>query len=282
MQHSNFQCLSKRNKAQRDACLKSTEVKEVDIYVLDEKGLVALWVSEQKKRGLTNTQIDEKSQFMKLAAIASARGSLIHDFKNFYLLAEDLKKGGSILGKYEITKNGAKSYITFKGNHKLRSLIKGTRYLSGNAKVLALGIGKAGMKASAKTGVLMTIIYSVPFRTLELALNKNYLITNWIMNISSDVIKAAISAVFGYTMGAISFSGGVILVPIFVGIAAAFVAGELLTSFEGRYLVKEKIIDLLNNFIETRIHEDIDNRQHVNLSRKAIQQLRTSTHGVNF
>jgi len=152
MRRNQFQCLSKRNKAQRDACLKSHDVQEVDIYVLEAKGLSALWVAAMKKQGLSEAQIDAKAIALGVGGFIASNGSAIHDVKNFYLLADDLKKGGSILSQYEITQNGNKSYIKFKGNHKLRSLIKGTRYLSNNAKMIALGVGKAGMKASAKAG----------------------------------------------------------------------------------------------------------------------------------
>ncbi|TOI94691.1 hypothetical protein CGI50_08870 [Vibrio parahaemolyticus] len=78
---------------------------------------------------------------MKVAEFVSSRGSLLHDVTAFYILAEDLHKGGAIIGKYEITRNGSKSYITFKGNHRLRSIVKGTWYLLNNANILALGIG---------------------------------------------------------------------------------------------------------------------------------------------
>ncbi|HCE2591615.1 TPA: hypothetical protein NKQ48_003238 [Vibrio parahaemolyticus] len=139
---------------------------------------------------------------MKVAEFVSSRGSLLHDVTAFYILAEDLHKGGAIIGKYEITRNGSKSYITFKGNHRLRSIVKGTRYLLNNANILALGIGQAGLKASAKGGVFLTIIYSVPYRTLELAFKKDYLFSNWIVNIGSDVLKASISATVGYLAGA--------------------------------------------------------------------------------
>ncbi|HCG8757428.1 hypothetical protein KUA17_18210 [Vibrio parahaemolyticus] len=45
-----FQCLSKRNKVKRDSCLKTVAENEVDVYVLESKGLVDLWVFEKIQR----------------------------------------------------------------------------------------------------------------------------------------------------------------------------------------------------------------------------------------
>ncbi|MDN3681948.1 hypothetical protein QWZ04_16700 [Vibrio tapetis subsp. quintayensis] len=92
MQNSRFQCLSKRKKSQRDACLKSADVQEVDMYVLEAKGFSALWVATQKKQGLSESQIDAKAVVLGLTGFVASNGSAMHDFKDFYLLAEDLKK----------------------------------------------------------------------------------------------------------------------------------------------------------------------------------------------
>ncbi|MGI9916613.1 hypothetical protein [Vibrio owensii] len=45
-----FQCLSKRNKAQRDICLKHTKENELDIYVPDSKAFVDLWAFEKNAK----------------------------------------------------------------------------------------------------------------------------------------------------------------------------------------------------------------------------------------
>ncbi|TOH81454.1 hypothetical protein CGI72_24180, partial [Vibrio parahaemolyticus] len=97
--------------------------------------------------------------------------------------------------------------------------------------------------ASAKGGVFLTIIYSVPYRTLELAFKKDYLFSNWIVNIGSDVLKASISATVGYLAGAYVIGvTGVVLLPIGVGIVTALVVGEVLSSLEGKLELKEKAI----------------------------------------
>lgn len=52
--------------------------------------------------------------------------------------------------KFLITKVKDKAYIIFKGNHKLREYLKGTRYLSDNSKVVAISAGAGTLKGAHK------------------------------------------------------------------------------------------------------------------------------------
>lgn len=282
MQNSRFQCLSKRKKPHREACLKNTDMEEVDMYVLEAKGFSALWIATQKKQGLSESQIDAKAVVLGLTGFVASNGSAIHDVKDFYLLAEDLKKGGSILSKYEVVQSGDKSYIKFKGNHKLRSLVKGTRYLSNNAKVIALGIGKAGMRASAYTGAIVSVIYSVAFRTLEFALTNNYSITNWIVNVSADVVIASIAATIGYFAGKMAVGAGIVLIPIAVGIFVSIAVGIGLGMLDGRYQIRDKILESLNASLLLQASKNISDLKQKTYAQRATHQLVNSSFGAYF
>ncbi|TOF49172.1 hypothetical protein CGJ22_22500, partial [Vibrio parahaemolyticus] len=147
-----------------------------------------------------------------------------------------------------------------------------------NANILALGIGQAGLKASAKGGVFLTIIYSVPYRTLELAFKKDYLFSNWIVNIGSDVLKASISATVGYLAGAYVIGvTGVVLLPIGVGIVTALVVGEVLSSLEGKLELKEKAIAAIDEYFEKMDKQAIDDINGDIVRRKSISQLQHPT-----
>ncbi|EGR7953253.1 hypothetical protein I8B09_002465 [Vibrio vulnificus] len=283
MMSNKFTCVSKRDKTQRDACLNKIEENEVDIYVLESKALVDLWLFEKKFKGLNEHQIKEIAASMGVAEFISSRGALMHDLKSFFLIAEDLHKGGGIQGKYEIIKNGANSYITFKGNHRLRSIIKGTRYLSNNTKIIALGIGQSGLKVSTKGGVYLTFIYSVPFRTLELAFKNNYLLSNWVINVTSDVLKASISAIFGYFAGSFFIStSGIVLLPILVGVIVAFGVGEGLTYFEGKLELKQKLVAAIDRYVEKEAKNTLEKLDSEIRSLTALGQIRLGSYGVGF
>ncbi len=283
MANNKFQCLSQRNKIKRDQCLNAKDMPEVDIYALDQRGLVDLWLFDKRIKGLNDQQISSLIEGMKLAEVISTRGSLLHDMTAFYLLAEDLHKGGAILGKYEITRNGAQSYITFKGNHRLRSIIKGSRYLLNNAKIMALGIGQSGMKASAKGGVFLTLVYSVPFRTLELLFKKDYLLSSWVVYITSDVLKASIAAVVGYFFAtALMATSGVVLVPIGIGLLVSFGVGEGLSYFEGKYALKEKVILQIDKYFEAEAKRAEENLESEVRRMRALTQIQQGIGGVSF
>lgn len=282
MENSKLQCLSKRNKSKRDACIQNSDVQEVDMYVLEEKGFTALWIATQKQQGLNEKQIDAKAAALGIAGFSASYGSAIHDVRSFYLLAEDLKRGGAILSKYEINQHANKSYIKFKGNHKLRSLIKGTRYLSDNAKIIALGIGKEGIKASAKAGVVVTVVYSVVFRTLELALTKNYSVANWIVNLSADVVIASIAATLGYVGGKMLVGVGIVLIPLAAGVFISIAVGIGLGMLDGRYQIREKILESLNKHIMLLAYEDINQVKQKANAQKAMHQLSHSSFGGYF
>ncbi|MDN3681947.1 hypothetical protein QWZ04_16695 [Vibrio tapetis subsp. quintayensis] len=145
--------------------------------------------------------------------------------------------------------------------------------MSNNAKMIALGIGKAGMRASAKAGVFITVVYSVVFRTLELALTKNYSVTNWIVHVGSDVVKAALAAFFGCFVGSFALTSGVVLFPIGLGIFVAFVSGLILETLEGRYLNKERIIKSINHKIEETISGDISKINRDVETQRAVSQM---------
>ncbi|WP_432463905.1 hypothetical protein [Agarivorans sp. QJM3NY_33] len=292
MVKNKFQCLSLRKKQTRDKCLtklKTSEMSEIDLYILHGPELFSLWVAKQKSRGFSQSAISQQLEALGLPELAqnlfvsstnlvNQFGGQIIDMKTMGILALDLRRGGSILGKYEITKNGAKSYISFKGNHKLRTVIKGTRYLSTNTKILTLGIGLQGLKASARGGVLLTILFSVSHHTLELVLQKDYVMTNWIVDVSSDVLKASIAACAGVLIGAAFISTQVVIIPIAIGLAVVFIVQSTLNATENRLQIKEKITASLNQAVEASAEKDIQHLEQKINTMKTINEMNYSAY----
>jgi hypothetical protein len=287
-----FQCLSQRNKANRDACLsklKASEMKEVDLYVLHGPQFFALWLAKQESQGLEQTAISQKLENLGLPELAQkiilTTASLTNQFagqaldvKAMGALALDMQRGGSILSKYEITQNGAKSYISFKGNHKLRTVIKGTRYLTTNTKMLSLGIGQQGLKASAKGGVLITVLFSVSHHTLELVLKKDYLMTNWVVDVTSDIVKASIAACIGFLVASAFGATSVVVIPLVIGFSIAFVIQTALGIVEDQLKLKETIVASLNQSVEISAKNEIEGLNKRIDTMKAISSMNQSTY----
>lgn len=70
---------------------------------------------------------------------------------------------------------------------------------------------------------------------------------------------------------------GVVLIPIGIGIAVAFVAGELLNSLEGKFELKEKAILALDAYFEKSAKLAVDGINDDIVSRQSISQLQRST-----
>src|SRR5690625_7262492 len=75
------------------------------------------------------------------------------------ILAKDLAKSGNIQSSYYTTTRAGKQYIVFKGNHRLRTVLKGTRYLATNTTIMKFGIGGQALKTVAKTSFVISSIF---------------------------------------------------------------------------------------------------------------------------
>ncbi|WP_432455190.1 hypothetical protein ACRRS0_06975 [Agarivorans sp. QJM3NY_29] len=179
------------------------------------------------------------------------------------------------MGKYEITQNGTKSYISFKGNHKLRTVIKGTRYLSTNTKMLN---GLQGLKSSARGGVYVTVLFSVTEHSLELVLKKNYLMSNWVADVSTDVAIAAVAAVCGFLVGAAIAPAGVVMIPVAVGFVVAFAVGTVLSMLADRLGIKKQIVEYINRHAEQQAQKSIVSMQQKIEQMKVISSMNNSTY----
>jgi hypothetical protein len=235
-----------------------------DIFVQDERELVELWLAEQKSKGSNQQQISAKfeqligmpledylMQFGKNhgATVVSAAG----DMKALTVLAAEMKRSGSILGQYYFQVQNGKKYIIFKGRAGLRHILTGTRYLANNSKVMQLGIGGQAMRASARGGVLVSVIFSATLNTIDWIFKEEFRWTNWLATISTDIVKAAIASAAGYAAGMVVSAGLIAVtgasIAVFPLAAAIFVGigvGLALNWLDNKYGVTQAIINHLN------------------------------------
>ena len=151
------------------------------------------------------------------------------------LCSNDFRRSGNLLGKYELSVRNGKKYISFKGNHKLRNILKGTRYLANNTKVISVGIGKEA-----------------------------YRWTNWLATTTTDIVKALVGALAGIFAGLILTSATVAVVAIGLGILIGVAVSLVLNSIDERLKITKSLIkyleereDKLMNQITTRIREEL-------------------------
>ncbi|WP_052750334.1 hypothetical protein [Arsukibacterium sp. MJ3] len=233
--------------------------------------MIQLWVAEQKRKGKSQQQIElsfEKITGEKFAESSEqfVRGlgsniiSSSIDSKMLVALAGEMKRSGNILGRYYIDTRGGKQYITFKGRAGLRQVLTGTRYLAKNTKVMKIGVGGQALRASAKGGFVVSIIFSVTLNSVDWIFKEEFRWTNWIANVSTDVIKAVIAGAAGYAAG-MYFAGGAAAATIAIlPLSAAIVVGILVVG--GLYVldnhlgITKAIVDYLEH-AEQNVKNDI-------------------------
>ncbi|WP_111640748.1 hypothetical protein [Marinimicrobium alkaliphilum] len=215
--------------------------KEVDIYILNQKEFLTMWIYTQKDLGKSPAQIEEKlSRLTGVELISSTldvakdHAALTRDIALLSVLARDLMRSGGLLTEYYTTVRNGQEYIVFKGNHRLRRIIRGTRYLASNTQMLKLGIGGKGIRAAAKTSFVITAVMSLTLRTYEWFFKEEYRWAHWVSNLSADLIKLAIAGFSGYlaatgviALGAATAVAVPVVIPIVAGISSLFLLGFL-------------------------------------------------------
>ncbi|GAB60010.1 hypothetical protein [Rheinheimera nanhaiensis] len=233
---------------QRDALDAAFKKHQHDIYVLNADELIQVWVAEQKSAGKNMQQI--QAHFLALTetplvkhldhygrefgGTAIAAGS---DAKMLSALAIDMRRSGSMLGRYYVQTQGGKQYIVFKGRAGFRQVLTGTRYLANNTKVMSMGVGGQALKASAKGGLLISVIFSVSINSLTWLFNDEFRWTDWLATVTTDVVKGVVAGTAAYLTGAAiagkAVAGTVAILPIAAGL---FVA---VTVAVGLYLIDQ-------------------------------------------
>lgn len=225
---------------------------QTDIFVLTHEEFLKLWVAVQSARGKSQAEIEQylsEVTGLSLAQISLANaatfGSAIKDTPSFLAIYNDFKRSGNIFGKYEpITRNG-KKYIVFKGNHKVRTILRGTRYLANNTQVVNVGVGKEALKQGAKSGFYISVFFSVTLNSINWLFEEDYRWTNWLATTSTDIVKAVIGALAGILAGIALASGTVAVVAIGSGIIIGVIVSMGLNSIDERLKITKSFIKYL-------------------------------------
>lgn len=232
----------------------------VDIYVLSVEELHQLWIAKQKRKGKSDSEIDALYQtltgehFELTKTHAANVVGLVGDSKNIAALMRDMKRSGNTMGKYWTKNVDGRKYIVFKGNHKLRKVIKGTVYSAKNPTIVRMGIGVDGAKNSAKMNVWVTMIISYSLNSYHWIFDPKFGWSEYLKNVSSDAVKVILATLSGYFVHVAAssyFSAAV--VPLALGGFVVFAVGVglILLDHDGRITdavseaIVQEVIDTL-------------------------------------
>lgn len=239
---NNEQLKQMREKLKRDG---------VDIFVMEPPELMVLWQKAQVNNGLTAAKAkrackdklekENLSEYLKYldkgAALTVGYTASALDAKLLHSLGKDLQKGGNFLSRYRLDARGGKTYIIFKGNQRTRELIRGTRYLANNMKLVEMGIGKAGAAKAIVSGMRLTVYLSVGYRFAELLFKDESTWEYFIGSLATDLVKIGVAGAASYI--AASFvsttfvaAGAIVVGPLFAAIAVGVLVSWALNSLD--------------------------------------------------
>lgn len=124
------------------------------------------------------------------------------DARVLAILAAEMHRGGHILSKYRVNIHAGQAYVVLKGYPGLRNQLTGTRYLLNNPKVISMGIGKLGAAQAIRSGVVISIVFSVAFHTIEQLINDRATWHDFLAGVTMDVATAVTGASIAW--GAVS------------------------------------------------------------------------------
>jgi len=210
------------------------------------KGSRQFW--NERKQAFQDRPIDSlkqgrRAQPLAMAAITTKR------------IFDDL---GRNMGKTRVTSYNGVQYIIFKGNHKTRKLITGTRYALKNPKMIKLGIGQQGVKSAARGGAIVGLIVVSVLNVANFILKDEYTLTHFIGDMAVDVAVIAASAAMGALLGvgvaAVAGVAAFTVGPLLVAAAVTVLAGLALGALAEHYGISAKITDALDKLREKHPH----------------------------
>ena len=223
------------------------------VYVLSMKEAQKLWLIEQQASGeLTRQEVaDLWSEWSVAPRAAASYFSAASDAVLAARLARDL---GSVSGRVYYKSYGGKLHIILKGRPGLRQILTGTKYGVGNAKVVSLGLGPAGVRSTLRKGGVISIVLLTAYNVIDHVLRDEGTLMDLLGQIGSDVVKVGIAtgasiataAAIGTTGLIASFALGPLVVAVLVGIGTAMV----LDAIDNRFQLTQQLKDYLNKTAE--------------------------------
>jgi hypothetical protein len=216
---------------------------EQQVFVLDKDSMVRLWLTDQvDSRRMTQLQADVFwQQHRNKANFAAEYFAVGTDVALLTKLGRDLRHP---LGRVYFKTYGGKPFIIFKGHPGLRKVLTGTRYGVQNAKVVSMGLGRAGVMKSAKGGTIVTCFLLTGYHIADYFLRDGATLGQLLGAIAGDVTKAAIGGAVGAAVGAAlvgTVVGTFALGPLIVAVGISVGVGLALNWLDDRYGLTAKL-----------------------------------------
>lgn len=240
--------------------------KNEQVMVLDRDALVRLWLTEQvAQRKMTQAEADGHWKGYRESW---------HKLANYFSVADDAKLVAKLVGELGLSGKcyyksyGGKLHVVFKGNPRVRAILTGTKYGVQNAKVVNMGIGKAGVAKSVKGGTFVSVILLTIWNIADYVLRDEATLGQLLGGIAGDVTKAVIAGGIGYAAATtaialgVTFAAGPLIVAVLVGVAA----GWALDAIDDHFKITEKLQKMLDDGL-TQLQKRIEEQKQSMIDR---------------
>lgn len=226
-------------------------MQDEQVYVLDRDSMIRLWLTTKVAQGkMAQAEADKLwRRFQTESRFAANYFSVTDDMALLAKLARDL---GSPMGRVYFKTYGGKPHIVLKGYPGLRNILTGTKYGVQHAKVVNMGLGKAGVKASARGGGILSIFLLTAWNIADYVLRDDATLGGLLGAIGSDVVKVAAASALGYMAGAATVGtivGTFALGPLAVAVVVGIGVGLALDWIDNRFQLTAKLQKMLDECI---------------------------------
>lgn len=231
---------------------------DAEVYVLDRDAMMRLWLHDKVEANALS-QMEANAlwrRYQTESKFIANYFSVTDDIALLTKLARDLKHP---LARCYFKNYGGKAHIIFKGRAGVRAILTGTKYGVQNAKVINMGLGRAGVRASAKGGTILSIFLLTAWNIADYVVRDEATLSQLIGSIAADVTKAAIAGGIGYAAGALmvgtvvgTFALGPLAVAVVVGIGVGVALDWIDNRFQLTQKLQAKLQDLMDE-VEARL-----------------------------
>jgi hypothetical protein len=221
------------------------------VYVLDRDTMMRLWLSTKvQARQMSQLEADRLwRRYQTESRFLANYFSVTTDIALLTKLANDL---GTPIGRVYFKTYGQRAHIIFKGYPGLRTILTGTRYGVQHAKIVNMGLGRAGVRASARSGGILSIFLLTAWNIADYVLRDEATLGGLLGAIGSDVVKVAVAGAIGAQVGAMAVGtviGSFALGPLAVAVIIGIGVGLALDYIDNRYQLTARLQDMLERGI---------------------------------
>lgn len=219
-----------------DDLAKELEVKQTNGHYGD-----GAWSPASLRGSISQDEWQQGKDYIKSGAnlVAPTR-----DAKTATMLLKDF---GLMPERVMMKHYGGKSYVIFKGYAGQRRVLKGTRYLATNPKIVRMAIGPKGIINSVKGGAAITVVLSAGIEVFDYFIRDEATLSHLLGTVTGDLITIGLSAIAGAVAGLLvggsATLGAVAAAPLLMAVGVGLLTGYVIGKIDRKYKVTEALIE---------------------------------------